>query len=57
MEAVRALAAPVEETLFFAGEATNSDRHTGTVHSAIATGRRAAHEILWSSLSAMNANN
>ena len=46
MEAVRALAAPVEDTLFFAGEATNSDGHTGTVHGAIATGRRAAREIL-----------
>jgi monoamine oxidase len=46
MEAVRALAAPVEETLFFAGEATNTDGHTGTVHGAIATGRRAAREIL-----------
>jgi monoamine oxidase len=46
MDAVRALAAPVEGTLFFAGEATNADGHTGTVHGAIATGRRAAREIL-----------
>jgi monoamine oxidase len=46
MGAVRALAAPVEDTLFFAGEGTNSDGHTGTVHGAIATGRRAAREIL-----------
>jgi monoamine oxidase len=46
MDAVRALAAPVEDTLFFAGEATNTDGHTGTVHGAIATGRRAAREIL-----------
>jgi monoamine oxidase len=46
MEAVRALAAPVENTLFFAGEATNIDGHTGTVHGAIATGRRAARELL-----------
>lgn len=46
MEAVRALAAPAEDTLFFAGEATNSDGHTGTVHGAIATGRRAARELL-----------
>jgi monoamine oxidase len=46
MDAVRALAAPVEDTLFFAGEATNTDGHTGTVHGAIATGRRVAHEIL-----------
>ena len=42
---------------FFAGEVTNSDGHTGTVHGAIARGWRAAHEILRSSLSAMNANN
>ncbi|HEU5101409.1 MAG TPA: NAD(P)/FAD-dependent oxidoreductase [Roseiflexaceae bacterium] len=46
LDAVRALAAPVEGTLFFAGEATNSEGHTGTVHGAIATGRRAAREIL-----------
>jgi monoamine oxidase len=46
MDAVRALATPVEATLFFAGEATNSDGHTGTVHGAIATGRRAARELL-----------
>jgi len=48
MDAVRALAAPVENTLFFAGEATNSDGQTGTVHGAIATGRRAARELLLS---------
>jgi len=46
MDAVRVLAAPVEDTLFFAGEATSTDGHTGTVHGAIATGRRAAHEVL-----------
>ena len=46
MDAVRTLAAPVADTLFFAGEATNSDGHTGTVHGAIATGRRAARELL-----------
>jgi monoamine oxidase len=40
------LARPVEDTLFFAGEATNSDGHHGTVHGAIATGRRAAIEVL-----------
>jgi monoamine oxidase len=48
MDAVRALAAPVEHTLFFAGEATNTDGHTGTVHGAMATGRRAACELLQS---------
>jgi len=44
--AITALAEPVEQTLFFAGEATNSDGASGTVHGAIATGRRAAGEVL-----------
>jgi monoamine oxidase len=39
------LAAPVENTLFFAGEATDVSGHNGTVHGAIASGRRAAAEI------------
>jgi hypothetical protein len=37
---------PVEDTLYFAGEATNADGHCGTVHGAIATGERAARAIL-----------
>jgi monoamine oxidase len=41
-----ALAQPVEDTLFFAGEATNTDGHTATVHGAIASGRRAAREVI-----------
>jgi monoamine oxidase len=44
--AQQALAAPVENTLFFAGEATDTTGHNGTVHGAIASGRRAAQEIL-----------
>jgi monoamine oxidase len=40
------LAQPIEKTLFFAGEATNGDGHNGTVHGAIATGYRAAKEVL-----------
>ncbi len=40
-----ALASPVESTLFFAGEATDMSGHNGTVHGAIASGRRAAREI------------
>jgi monoamine oxidase len=40
------LGAPVENTLFFAGEATDVTGHNGTVHGAIATGKRAAAEIL-----------
>jgi monoamine oxidase len=40
------LAAPVENTLFFAGEATDTLGYTGTVHGAIITGQRAADEVL-----------
>jgi uncharacterized protein with NAD-binding domain and iron-sulfur cluster len=45
MDAARALAAPVADTLYFAGEATNSDGYNATVHGAIATGYRAAEEV------------
>lgn len=38
------LAAPIDGTLFFAGEATAAGQ-TGTVHGAIASGHRAAREI------------
>jgi monoamine oxidase len=48
-DAAQILAAPVAETLFFAGEATNGDGYNGTVHGAIATGLRAAKELLQSS--------
>jgi len=40
------LASPVRNTLFFAGEHTDTTGHNGTVHGAIASGRRAAKEIL-----------
>ena len=40
------LAAPVGRALFFAGEATDTSGDTGTVHGALATGRRAAEAIL-----------
>jgi len=43
--APRALGRPVDGTLFFAGEATNGEQ-IGTVAGAIASGRRAAREIL-----------
>ena len=42
------LASSVADTIFFAGEATNCEGHNGTVHGAIATGVRAAHEIIQS---------
>jgi monoamine oxidase len=48
MDAAQALAAPVADALYFAGEATNVDGYTGTVHGAIATGLRAAKELLQS---------
>ncbi len=44
--AQEALARPLENTLFFAGEATDTTGHNGTVHGAIASGRRSAKEIL-----------
>jgi len=44
-DAQAALARPVQTTLFFAGEATDTGGHNGTVHGAIASGRRAATEI------------
>jgi len=40
------LAAPIANTLFFAGEATNSEGHHATVHGAISSGERAARELL-----------
>ena len=44
--AQEALGRPVENTLFFAGEATDTSGHNGTVHGAIASGYRAAEEVL-----------
>ena len=40
-----ALAAPLGKRLFFAGEATDLGGHSGTVHGAIDSGRRAAEEV------------
>ena len=40
------LAEPVANTLFFAGEATVTDGNTGTMNGAIASGYRAADEVL-----------
>jgi monoamine oxidase len=39
------LSLSIEDTLFFAGEATDLSGHNGTVHGAIASGRRAAAEV------------
>ena len=40
------LAKPVENTLYFAGEHTDVTGNWGTVHAAIASGRRAARDVL-----------
>ena len=41
----RELGRALRSTLFFAGEATDAEGRTGTVHGAIASGRRAAEEV------------
>ena len=40
------LAAPLAQTLFFAGEATNTQGESGTVGGALQSGERAAREVL-----------
>jgi len=39
------LAKPIEDTLYFAGKATDLEGHSATVHGAIATGQRVAKQI------------
>jgi monoamine oxidase len=46
MDAPRRLAEPVEHTVFFAGEALAEPGQQGTVHGAIASGRRAAESLM-----------
>ena len=41
----RALAAALDDTLFFAGEATSTDGQSGTVNGALVSGQRAAAEV------------
>jgi monoamine oxidase len=45
-EAAAALARPLSRTLFFAGEAADAEGGTGTVDGAIASGRRAARQVI-----------
>ncbi|MGZ3419214.1 MAG: flavin monoamine oxidase family protein [Polyangiales bacterium] len=45
-DAKRVLAEPVDDTLFFAGEAVHLGAGTGTVHGAIESGERAARTLL-----------
>jgi monoamine oxidase len=46
LEAARNLSVPIEETLFFAGEHTDIEDQWGTVHAALASGLRAARQLL-----------
>jgi monoamine oxidase len=46
LPARKALSEPVAETLYFAGEATDRDGHSATVHGAIASGVRAARQVI-----------
>ena len=40
------LARPVSHTIWYAGEAAHTAASTGTVHGAIASGQRAARDIV-----------
>lgn len=46
LDAPARMTAPVEETLFFAGEHTDLNGHWGTVHAALGSGVRAAEALL-----------
>jgi monoamine oxidase len=46
MGARKALAAPVQNTLFFAGEAADTQGESGTVAGALQSGKSAARRIL-----------
>ncbi len=46
LDASEAMAVPVGETLFFAGEHTDTTGHWGTVHGALRSGLRAAAQLL-----------
>ena len=45
-DAPRELARPIRGTIWFAGEATDQQGDIGTVHAAIGSGERAAHQIM-----------
>jgi monoamine oxidase len=53
-DSARTLAEPVAQTLFFAGEATNFAGHNGTVHGAMASGSRAANEVMKAAAGELN---
>jgi monoamine oxidase len=45
-DAVERMTVPVEDRLFFAGEHTDVEGHWGTVHGALASGKRAALQLM-----------
>jgi monoamine oxidase len=46
VDACSKMTLPASDTLYFAGEHTDTTGHWGTVHAAIRSGQRAAHQIL-----------
>jgi monoamine oxidase len=46
LDACRKMTLPADNTLYFAGEHTDTTGHWGTVHAAIRSGQRAAQQIL-----------
>jgi monoamine oxidase len=46
LDAVLKMATPVQQTLYFAGEHTDTTGHWGTVHAAMRSGIRAARQVL-----------
>jgi hypothetical protein len=46
LEAQRRFHLPVDDTLYFAGEAADAEGYWSTVHGAVASGERAARLIL-----------
>ena len=46
LDACSKMTLPADNTLYFAGEHTDTTGHWGTVHAAIRSGQRAAHQIL-----------
>jgi monoamine oxidase len=45
-EAQQVLTEPIQDMIYFAGEATDTTGNNGTVHGAIASGYRAAKQIV-----------
>lgn len=57
VDASAKMAEPVENTLFFAGEHTDTTGHWGTVHGALRSGLRAAGQVLANPVQTFTASN